>query len=367
MHCTPPRILRRNFSPAIWGNNEQELTITQSSIPASRNSFLTSHRRSLSSTSNQTLEQRRHSILTHALQRVHDEGWTDEAIATGTLDAGFPPSYIGQARNATSAFGSADLVAFFMDECNASLRKQLMEEQGGHNQQGGENVSSRIHKALQMRLSMVLPFVASNRWHEGMAIGALPQNAYRTAQQLDDMANTVLDYALGGKNANNNNPTQRAAIIAAYAASELHLLSDGKNGTVSGNSLSLSGEQYHATWSFLEDRSAEVARLIVDGGVTMPFMNGVSLPNPTHVMAASAVASSLAGAALSLAAPSAAAVAGYVLPRAMMSLQNVVGSQMNSTNQRDGTHPSDYSVATETLPPFDASEEIFSGNSGKAS
>ena len=58
------------------------------------------------------------------------------------------------------------------------------------------NVSSRIHKALQLRLAMVLPYVASNRWHEGMAIGALPQNAYHTAQQLDEMATIVLDYAL---------------------------------------------------------------------------------------------------------------------------------------------------------------------------
>ena len=255
-------------------------------------------------------------ILTHALQRVHDEGWTDDAVASATLDVGLPPSYIGQATSSTSSFGSADLVAFFMNECNASLKRQLMVEDEKNNANSNnklvlEDVSSRIHKALQLRLSMVLPFVASNRWHEGMAIGALPQNVYQTSQQLDDMANIVLDYALMKKNVNNinhnssnHNATQRAAIIAAYASAELHLLSDGRDGTISSNSLSLSGEQYKATWSFLEGRAAEVARLIVDG-VDMPTFNGMSMPNPTHVMAASAVASSLAGAALSLAAPSA--------------------------------------------------------------
>ena len=349
------------------------------------------HHRSLSSTSsstsNQSIKQRRHAILTSALQRVHDEGWTADAIASGTLDAGLPPSYIGQASSATSPFGSADLVSFFMDECNDSLRRRLMEEQQQGEKRGEEgeshtatnnndtleNVSSRIHKALQMRLSMVLPYVASNRWHEGMAIGALPQNAYHTAQQLDEMATIVLDYALGKEHVTKNNATNRAAVIAAYAASELHLLSDGKDGTVSGNSLALSGEQYHATWSFLEDRCAEVAGFIVNGVNVPSSLSELPLPNPTQIAAASAVASSLAGAALSLAAPSAAAVAGNVIPRAMTSvltpLQDVFAGRsqmMNNNRGRDGTRPSDYTVVnTETLPPFDASEEIFSGSDGK--
>ena len=380
--CFHPRALVRHFS-AHTSSSGQELVstsiTTQShSAPTSSVSLLHHHNynRSLSSsTSNSsqtTLDQRRHSILTHALQRVHDEGWSDEAIASGTLDAGLPPSYIGQARSASSPFGSADLVAFFMNECNSSLKKQLMEENTAIENKSVEQntISSRIHKALQMRLSMVIPFVASNRWHEGMAIGALPQNAYRTSQQLDEMANIVLEYAVVGTSNNNINPIQRSAVIAAYAAAELHLLSDGREGTVSGRSLSLSGEQYHATWAFLEARSAEVAKLIVDG-VNMPIIGGVSLPNPTHIMAASAVASSLAGAALSLAAPSAAAVAGTILSRAMSAvltpMQNIVGSQMNSNNQgMDGTKPSDYAGATDALPPFDTSEEIFPEQNGKA-
>jgi len=333
--------------------------------------------RYLSTTNDTILHQRRHTILTHALQRVHDEGWTDDAIASGVIDAGLPPSYIGQATSSTSSFGSSDLVSFFMNECNASLKQQLIKEEkkntgsnSTNDNKSVDNVSYRIHKALQLRLSMVLPFVSSNKWHEGMAIGALPQNAYNTAEQLDDMANIVLDYALEGNNVGNHSPTHRTAIIAAYASSELHLLSDeGSGSTISGGSISLSGDQYHATWEFLDARSKEVAQLIVNG-VNVSSLNGLSLPNPTHVMAASAVASSLAGAALSMAAPSAAAVAGNVIPRAMSSLltplQNVVASQMNTntSTKRDGTNPSDYTaVSIDNLPPFDTSEEIFSGSS----
>jgi len=342
-------------------------------------------------------------ILTHALQHVHDDGWTDDAIASGTLDANLPPSYIGMmgdglSSSSTLPLGNADLVAFFMEECNETLKQQLataaesepkvstttMTQDEYYN-----HISSRIYKALQQRLSLVLPYVKSSRWHEGMAIGALPQNAIRTIQQLDTMANIVLDYALssgskvgGGGNLTTRTPAQRTAIVAAYAAVELHLLSDGKDGTFSTiggkSATSLRGEEerYRATWAFLEARSAEVARFIVDGGGKMPD----SLPQPTHVItAATAVASSLAGAALSLASPAAAAaVAGHVLPHtqnAMTSaftfLENVVRNTTQqpaalsgataSTMRGDGTRPSDYTAETATLPPFDASDEIFGG------
>mmetsp|Transcript_816 Transcript_816/g.1561 ORF Transcript_816/g.1561 Transcript_816/m.1561 type:complete len:429 (-) Transcript_816:104-1390(-) len=333
------------------------------------------------------IKQRTRQILSHALQRVHVEGWTDEAIASGTLDAGFPPSYIGQASPSTSLFGSADLVAFFMEECNINLKQQLAELV--ENEKESKNATtltispadyaSRIYKALQIRLSMVTPFVASQKWHEGMAIGALPQNAYRTSQQLDEMANIVLEYVLGASEDGVTSLagiSQRTAIIAAYASSELHLLSDGNNGTLSGSSVSLSGERYHATWSFLRVRCEEAAKMLdQSSSVLIPIMNGVPLPNLNHMAAASAVAASFAGAALSMAAPTAASLVGYALPKAMEAvspLQNAITGGvgavaggyggLNGKGGRDGTSPSDYQG--EDLPPFDLEEEIFPVSGG---
>jgi ubiquinone biosynthesis protein COQ9 len=360
-------------------------------------------------------ERHKRLILTHALPHVHDDGWTDDAIASGTLDANLPPSYIGMmgdglSSSSTLPLGNADLVAFFMEECNETLKLQLaaaaelepivstasMTQDEYYN-----HISSRIYNAMHQRLSLVIPFVKSNRWHEGMAIGALPQNAIRTIQQLDTMANIVLDYALssgskmgGGETYSiTRTPAQRTAIVAAYAAAELHLLSDGNDGTFStfggksASSLRGEKESYRATWTFLEARSAEVARFIVDGGSAMlPNSLPSSLPQPAHVItAATSVASSLAGAALSLASPAAAAaVAGHVVPHtqnAMTSaftfLENVVrsttqqpaamgGATASSTMRGNGTRPSDYTVETATLPPFDASEEIFGGGEGKS-
>jgi hypothetical protein len=380
-------------------------------------------RRLFSSASTTSFDLARHKriIFTHALHHVHDDGWTDDAIASGTLDANLPPASIGMMGDTLSyssspSLGNADLVAFFMEECNETLNTQLLSSTGAASSSSTtttsmtqdeycNQLSSRIYNALHMRLCMVLPFVKSNRWHEGMAIGALPQNSIRTIQQLDNMATIVLNYALssdsdlgmrGGEKSINNEAmvsrmpvtAQRTAIVAAYAATELHLLSDGNDGlfsTIGGkNASSLRGdeERYRDTWQFLEARSAEVARFIVDGG-TLPFplSSASSLPHPTHVItAASAVASSLAGAALSLASPvAAAAVAGQFLPNSQSALtsafafvENVVrgsatqqpaamGGAATSTRRGDGTRPSDYTAETTNLPPFDTTEEIFSG------
>ncbi|KAL3789645.1 hypothetical protein ACHAW5_002362 [Stephanodiscus triporus] len=164
----------------------------------------------------------RRSILAHALPRVHDMGWTDDAVASGTIDAGYPPSYVGRALSSSStsgAFGNYDLVAFFMDECNASLGERLAAAVAEEEEEEKEedrtwrttrrplsprlrrrhvrhdvnDMSSQINTTLCLRLSMmVLPYASSRRWHEGMAIGALPQNALDTYYRLDDVADVVL-------------------------------------------------------------------------------------------------------------------------------------------------------------------------------
>jgi hypothetical protein len=186
---------------------------------------------------------------------------------------------------------------------------------------------------------------------------------------------------------------RRAAIIAAYAAAELHLLASdvrSSDGTASSSTSSsfLGGGGHRATWTFLEARSAEAARLIVAtsgplsssfGGIAFPSPSSSSYPFPL----AAAAASSLAGAALSLASPSAAqAMAGTALPRAMDSalglLQSFVGISTRTNapaafdggrggRRGDGTRPGDYDAmeTISTLPPFDSSEEIFPGGNGR--
>ena len=249
-----------------------------------------------------------------------------------------------------------------MEQCNNNLKKEL-ERLKTEETNSDEDIATRMHRALQIRLTSVVPFVSSKRWHEGMAIGALPQNAYRTATQLDEMSQIVLEYVLNNTS-QSAGAAQRAAIVTAYAAAELHLVSEGMDQQgVSGSSISYSGERYNSTWNFLRQRCDEAARLLTDGNVGLPIP-GVPL-NPTHVTAATAVASSLVGAAFSLASPAAAAAAGQALPRVMEALSPLTSyvASHNSAGRKDGTNPSDYEV--KNLPPFDSNEVIFSESDTK--
>jgi len=248
-----------------------------------------------------------------------------------------------------------------MDECNDDLRRELRGSGNEESNADGSDLAARICRALKLRLGMTVPFVASRKWHEGMAIGALPQNAYRTARQLDEMAGIVLDYAkmtTGGGSA-----AERAAVVAAYAAAELHLLVDESGGD-------LNGDRYRETWSLLVRCSSDAARLIEGGsGLSLPMLGPLSLqlPSPTSLVAASAVASSLAAAAMRLAAPAAAAMAGQALPLAMSALEPLQGAILGAgvgNVAPSGIRPSDYEDDV-SFPPFDSSEEIFPKNGEK--
>lgn len=374
----------------------------------------------------------RKAILSAALHHVHDRGWTDDAIASGVLDCTYPPSYIGRvlsSRQQSSPScggvrGNGQLVAHFMEGCNYNLRDKLLSlppatsiaAESGVRRDEKKNdsvilLASRINNALRLRLSMVLPYIDSKRWHEGMAIGALPQNAGMTMSQLNDMADIVLSYATQGAttmggvdNYSNNISMHKVAIVAAYAAAELHLLSSN----VTTSTTSLSGDRYDDTWTFLEARSTGAAHVIINGDIPS-FDNllpkNLAMITSSNIQAASAMTSSLLGAILSLATPTTASMIGrvggsstaVVLPQVLDSViglvQSFVGTgttmtqMMNNANSSgggvgvdsmmkrgdtiggemkgDGTRPSDYAAIEETLPPFDTKEEIFSTISKK--
>jgi ubiquinone biosynthesis protein COQ9 len=390
-------------------------------------------------------KQIRKAILSAALRHVHDMGWTDDAIASAVLDCNYPPSYIGRVLSSSTSskqsslsanyiyndyssssgvWGNGQLVAHFMEECNNNLRDKLMSLPPPTTASSREGqvetnndvmvLASHINTALQLRLSMVVPFINSQRWHEGMAIGALPQNALMTMSQLNDMADIVLSYATAKTlldnndvGSHNNNSMHKMAIIAAYAAAELHLLSSNvtsSSATAAMTTTSLSGDRHDDTWTFLEARSSEAAHVIINGGM-FPSLLDLPPAAASTIQTASAITSSLFGAALSLASPNAASMAGRVgggssstvsiVPQVLDSVIGLVQSYVgigttmtknsNANNggggvsldgrmkrgdaiangiggnkrKGDGTRPSDYAAIEESLPPFDTTEEIF--------
>ena len=261
-------------------------------------------------------------ILFASLPHVHEHGWTDASIAHGVMSARYPPSTIGLVKNK-----GAELLAFFMDQCNIRLVEEL--EQLHHKNKekvSYEDISrkystERIEQALRLRLEMVVPYIRSNRWHEGMALGAMyPSHALATSKQLNDMVEIICRNSLIQKDRisrTNFLPTtlEKSAIVGVYIATELHLLADSSTGNID-------------TWKFLNQRIAGLDSLI-SKGVTY----NLNVPGQEIATATTAVATSLGGAVFSLAAPvlqtGSTAVASRIIPHIM----NFVQAQNDSPNK----------------------------------
>eukprot|EP00551_Chaetoceros_affinis_P008213 CAMPEP_0203665504 /NCGR_PEP_ID=MMETSP0090-20130426/2718_1 /ASSEMBLY_ACC=CAM_ASM_001088 /TAXON_ID=426623 /ORGANISM="Chaetoceros affinis, Strain CCMP159" /LENGTH=373 /DNA_ID=CAMNT_0050529091 /DNA_START=72 /DNA_END=1193 /DNA_ORIENTATION=+ len=314
-------------------------------------------------------EQYRKDILDVALQNVHQYGWTEDAIAHSVVSNKnkYPPSFIGMMNDNHSK--ASNLIHYFMKECNFKLKVHLEDSQL-HDAGGGkdnETMSPKImthaellEHGIKHRLQMVLPFVQSSRWSEGMALGATPYNAMSTATHLEELVSTLegalLNIPTAKEDINtraNLSPLERTAIGAVYVTTELHLLADTSPG-------------YQDTWKFLHDRIQEL-----DWIQQQQQQNGgfppVSIPqlNQDTVIAGVAVASSLGSAVLSLMTPVArtgvSAVASSVVPQAM-NFMSYASSAAAATaaaangeavrkNDVPGTTVEDYDVSN--LPPFD--------------
>mmetsp|Transcript_51322 Transcript_51322/g.154210 ORF Transcript_51322/g.154210 Transcript_51322/m.154210 type:complete len:376 (-) Transcript_51322:50-1177(-) len=283
------------------------------------------------------LDDGKKAILTSALHHVHEHGWTEDALAAGVMSVSLPPATIGLVSG-----GRTDLVSHFMDRCNADLREVLHREWQPKWDEEQTPVRERIARALQMRLEMVVPYVQSGRWHEGMALGvSSPSTAAVTAGQLDTMAGIVADAA--GLSASEAFGTPgRAAIASAFASAELHLLTDKSAG-------------HSDTWCFLHQRVGDLEMM---AGVASKGPAGLAF-NADTVIAASAVATSLGGAALSLARPAAAsamsAMASTIVPQIMTFMQPKQDPSRSGTGfsrpSSQGTKASDYDL--DDLPPFE--------------
>jgi ubiquinone biosynthesis protein COQ9 len=263
-----------------------------------------------------SLDGARATILKSALEQVHQHGWTEEAISASVVSSNLPLSMIGMV-------APSDMLSHFMDDCQERLQHDLdtmYVKKWNDNDANVVPLSDRLETSLKLRLQYVVPFAKSNRWHEGMALGATT-NTKMTAAQLDRMVQSIADAIVVGTDHAPLGVMERAAIGVVYVSTELHLLADDSEG-------------YEATWAFLKSRVAEMQALAHSTN-----LNGI-VSGDTAV-AASAVANSLGGAVVSLLQPAArgaiSAVASTVLPHLATFLQS-------PQPVKDGTRASDYNV-----------------------
>lgn len=252
-------------------------------------------------------------ILKTAVEQVHQHGWTEEAISAAVVSNNLPLSTMGMVT-------PSDMIAHFMDDCQERLQHDLNTNYIQKWANDDTALSDRLVSCITLRLQYVVPFANSNRWHEGMALGATT-NTTMTATQLDRMVQSIAGAIVAGTDHAPLGIMERAAIAALYVSTELHLLADDSEG-------------YEATWAFVKSRVGEMELL-----TKSVILNGVL--SGDSAVAASAVASSLGGAMVSLLQPAArgaiSAVASTVVPHLATFLQppQIV---------KDGTRASDYNV-----------------------
>jgi rpsU-divergently transcribed protein len=285
--------------------------------------------RAFTSTTSKSSPSSRETVLYAALPHVHEHGWTDQALAQGVLSSKLPPSYIGMVEDKKS-----DLINFFMNDCNVRLENEFKALRTKDDFEKMTH-SQVIEWGIRKRLEMNVTYVRSKRWHEGMALGAMPTNAYKTATHLETMVKVIennMGQSLGR--------LERGAIGAVYIATELHLLSDDSVG-------------YQDTWRFLVQRVRELELAAQS--------NFSAMPSSDMMVAGAAVASSLAGGLVSLFVPAAMsgiqAVAGNVIPQIMNYMQPPT---IDSTV---GTKAQDYDLSD--LPPFETDKSSHTAGSNE--
>eukprot|EP00978_Attheya_sp_CCMP212_P000926 scaffold1975_cov54-Attheya_sp.AAC.3 len=286
--------------------------------------------------SRSSLDGQREAILEASLEQVHEYGWTGDAIAAGVLKSQCPPLSIGLVEG-----GESDLVAYFMDQCNHRLNLELSKDSQWVNKWRSDRtpMAQRLEDAIRLRLEMTLPFCQSQRWHEGMALGASGTNAATTARQLDEMV-TIMVTAVTSVDdgATTMGPLERAAIGGVYVATEFHLLTD--HGDCAD------------TWTFLHQRVQELELMASS-------TSWDSLASGQTAVAATAVVASLGGAVVSLLQPAAfstlSTITSSLLPQIQFILQRQTASVNNTTPASTvpkGGQPSDYDFSD--LPPFES-------------
>ncbi|KAG7382088.1 Ubiquinone biosynthesis protein coq9, mitochondrial [Phytophthora pseudosyringae] len=176
-------------------------------------------------------------ILAKAMDHVMVHGWTIEALATGATDLGYPSVAHGMFPR-----GGVELVEYFMDSSLTKLRETLI---ANTDKLQAMTVAERLKFGVRTRLEMLEPVM--DTWPQGMAAGALPQNAPGTAKRLAKLSDEIWYFA-GDKSTDLSWYTKRAILTGIYASTELFMLND-------------KSPNFQDTWAFLDRRVDETIQL----------------------------------------------------------------------------------------------------------
>jgi len=150
-----------------------------------------------------------------ALKRVHDLGWSQEAIVEGAKDLNLSPAAHGVLDG-----GAVGLVHTFLERCHRQTSEKIRKDLKKFEQ---EALADRLCIGLKTRLDHILPYRSA--WHQALGLQALPGNARKSLDVSFKMADEIW-FLAGDRSFDENWYTKRAALMTVMNASELAWIRD---------------------------------------------------------------------------------------------------------------------------------------------
>ena len=262
----PRRIVFKFFADVSSGTNSG---CKQKALVGALSNVYSSQQRPFSSSSSSSWSPLQRDLLQRALQHVPEHGWTQDAIAAAA--AASSKSSLNQSIAVAGLITVQDLIFYCMQDWNERLQQELHSSDDWKQQQQQQQLEDktdsvlssiplsprthRIAQAFQIRLQYeqdLLPV-----WHQAMALGARPDQVWKTQEQLKEMVDIVVAATTTATTTTTANTTTttidnnrdnvplsipaRLSLGAVYVATELHMLSD-------------SSPNWQDTWVFLRQQ-----------------------------------------------------------------------------------------------------------------
>ncbi|KAE9972444.1 hypothetical protein EG328_004975 [Venturia inaequalis] len=182
------------------------------------------------------------SILTAALHRVPDHGFTDKSLILGAQDVGFLPI-------STNLFprGVFELIVFWLGRERGVLAGRVHGDAGGLRRvwdDMGLGVGGRVRGLVLERLRANGREGVVGRWQEALAIMAQPSYVPASTSELWRLADEIW-FLAGDVSVDTSWYTKRASLSAIYAATEVFQTQDQST-------------DFRDTETFLDSRLAEL-------------------------------------------------------------------------------------------------------------
>eukprot|EP00126_Sphaerothecum_destruens_P000119 Sdes_comp10148_c0_seq1m1761 len=177
-------------------------------------------------------------ILASSLAHVHLRGWSRAALAEGAKENGYVPITQGLFPR-----GGVELAEYYVAQSNLNILKQFSAAD-----LSSLKTSEIIREAITMRLRLTIPYV--NRWHEALALMALPSNVSYSFVSMATFADEIWHLA-GDKSTDLNWYTKRALFLGVYSLTELYMIQDQSS-------------DFESTWGFLDRKLDNIAWLAVN-------------------------------------------------------------------------------------------------------